>query len=365
MTPDDPTLYGYTKGPSTTTPIVVSSGYNGAPYTVTTSAPWLHASGGTIGVTGVVSRSQRPGARHLQGTISITGHQSTAVVSVTYDVTPPASVAVTPWTMHFSEGAFTYSGVSTKPSCGSTIWDDEFAGIVGGTTPSDQSDAPSKENLTIINDGAPGSVLHWSAFFYSETSGWLDQDLTPPGAKIQVAPTQPIVPTTGALSAGSSTELPLVSLANGKTLGGYPDMNQGTYHGVVEVYDLANPSKVMKVPAVMVLGNGSATPTIDAAPSSLAVSVPSGTTGTATLTLSDASKACGYAYSARSTVPWATVDEASYSGTVNPGATTAAVPIDLNASGLTPGTYHGDVVVQSQNAEPDPVTVPITLTVTG
>jgi hypothetical protein len=365
VTPDVASPYGYTKGNSTTTPVVISSGARGAPYTVSSSARWLHVEPGAIGGTLTWSASPTglpPGT--YNGTITISGGGSSGTLSVTYSVTPPAAIAVAPWTLHFSEGAVTSEGAATSATCGSTIWDDEVAGDVGGTTPTDQSDAPSKQTFTIDNDGAPGSILHWAAYFYSFTSGWLNQDLTPPGAKYQTAPTQPLVPTTGALTAGTKTTLPLVSLADGNTLGGYPDMNQGTYHGVVIVSDLADPEKALFVPAVLVLGNGSGTPTVQASPGSLSASLASGATGSDTLTLSDTSKTCGYAFSAGTNVPWATAAESAYSGTVGASGATASVPINFDASGLAPGTYHGDVLIQSQNAEPNPVSVPITLTVT-
>jgi hypothetical protein len=62
--------------------------------------------------------------------------------------------------------------------------------------------------------------------------------------------------------------------------------------------------------------------------------------------------------------PWATVDAALYSGTVA-GTSATTIPIAINAAKLKPGTYRTTVVVQSQNAEPNPVKMPLTLTVTS
>ena len=365
VTPEVANLYGYTHGPSTSDGVVVSSGFNGAPYTATSSASWLHVANGSIG--GKLKWSASPtglAPGTYTGTIAVTGHGSTGDLSVTYQVTPPASIAVTPWTLTFSEAAVDSTGAPTTPSCGSTIWDDEAAGSDGGTAPSAKSDAPSKQVLTIINNGKPGSVLHWAAFFYSETSAWLNEDLDPPGSTVQETATQPAVNTTGVLANGASAPVDLVSLADGNSVGGYPDMNQGTYHGVVVVYDLADPLAEVRVPAIMVLGAGSGTPTMEVTPTSLAVTVKSGSTASTSLTLSDGAKTCGYAYGAGTSVPWATVDPSEYSGSVGAGAATSTLPIDIDASGLAPGTYHGEIKVQTQNAEPNPVLVPITLTVT-
>jgi len=362
VTPNVATLYGYTKGLATTTPVVVSSGFNGAPYTVTSNASWLHASGGAIG--GNLHWSANPSGLKpgtYAGTITMTGHGSTATLVVTYMVTPPASIAVTPWTLHFSEAAVTTSGDPTTPTCGSTIWEDQFTGLVGGKAPTAEELAPSLQSLKIINDGQPGSMLHWSAYFYSETSSWLGQLVNPPGTKAAQSAAGPVISTIGALVAGSSSSIPLASTANDEAA----YMNQGTYHGLVHIYDLADPKTLVTVPAILVLGNGTATPTVDVSPRTLGVTAQTGSMISTSLTLSDGSKTCGYAYSAVTNVPWATVNQADYSGTVGAGGATTAFPITIDASGLAPGTYYGDVKIQSQNAEPDPVTVPLTLTVTS
>jgi hypothetical protein len=365
VTPSSVSVYGYTKGLTTTQPVVVSSGFAGSSYTASSSAPWLEVSGGTIGHSlawSVNPSGLTPGT--YSGTITVSGHGSSATLSVSYQVTPPATIAVTPGTLSFSEGALTAQGAPTAPSCNSTIWDDELSGAVGGITPNRTEEAPSLGTLHIANAGPAGSVLHWSAFFTSTTSDWLSQDLDPPGAAVEQRPTTPLVSTQGAQAAGTSAAVSLASIANSNSLGGYPDMNQGTYHGDVWIMDLADPKTIVEVPATLVLGKGTGSPLVQAAPTTVSVSVVAGqTTGTAVM-LSDGAKSCGYGYSVSSNVPWATVDPSTYSGTVNPGGATVSVPLGIDASGLSPGTYHGTLTVQSPNAEPDPVTVPLTLNVT-
>jgi hypothetical protein len=366
LTPDVATLYGYLNGPSTTTPVVVSSAFTGWSYTVKSSASWLQASGGTIG--GSLTWSADPSglkAGTHNGTIAVTGHGSTAVLTVTYSVTPTAKIAVSPGSLSFSEAAVDSSGDPTTASCGSTIWTDELTSEVGGTAPTAAQLAPSLQTLQIGNSGAKGSVLHWSAFFYSETSGWLSQDVDPPGSTPAQQPTQPIVNTSGSDAQGGTSSIDLASLANVNKLGGYDaTMNQGTYHGTVYIYDLANPKRVVKVPAVLVLGTGAGTPTVDATPKALTATVAAGATTSVNLVLTDASQTCGYAYSVGDKAPWATVDAALYSGTVA-GTSATTIPIAINAAKLKPGTYRTTVVVQSQNAEPNPVKMPLTLTVTS
>ena len=168
-----------------------------------------------------------------------------------------------------------------------------------------------------------------------------------------------------------------MSAADSNQLGGYPAMNQGTYHGEFIIRDLANPNVIAAiVPAVLILGNGLHTPTMVAAPQSVSLTIGENQSTVVNISMSDASKQCGYAYSSGSTVSWATLDPDQSSGVVvgsgpnsGPGGDTGGgagvIPVDIDTTGLVPGTYHGSVVVQSQNAEPNPVTVPIVLTVSG
>jgi hypothetical protein len=364
LTPDTATVYGYTAGPPTTTPVVVSSA---ATYAVATSAPWLHATGGANGTLSWSAdpTGMRPGS--YTGSITVTGAGRPAVLIVSYSVTPPAALSVSPGALSFSESAQGPKGQAAAPSCDATVWNDGLAGQVGGIAPALAADPASRQTLRITNSGPVGSVLHWSAFFYSETSSWLSQDIDPPGSGLGTVAAPPLVSTEGAQAAGTTTPLYLASYANANALGGYPPMNQGTYHGVVLLRDLADPTTVVSVPATLVLGSGHGTPAMVATPAALHVSVGSGITATTALTLSDASKTCGYVFSAQSNVPWATVDPgaAAPSGTVAGGGATTTLPIVLDTSGLAPGTYHGSVEVQTQNAQPNPVTVPLTLTVTG
>jgi hypothetical protein len=273
-------------------------------------------------------------------------------------------MSVSPGALSFSESAVGSNGAPTTASCNSSLWLDELEGSVGGATPSRVALTPSLQTLHIANTGPAGSVLHWSAFFGSVTSSWLSQDLTPPNTTPAQTPASPIVNTQGALVAGTTSAVPLASVANINTLGGYADMNPGTYHGLVIISDLADPQRVVAVPATLVLGDGKHTPVVTAAPGTLSATVPAGQVATVPLALTDGAKSCGYDYSVASDVPWAIVDPVGANGTIGAGGGQATLPIRFDASGMSPGTYHGTVTVQSSNAEPNPVHVPVSLTVT-
>jgi hypothetical protein len=366
VTPDAVTMYGYTKGRPTTQPVLVSSGAASSIYSVSASAPWINVASriphGSPNLSWSVDPTGlSPGT--YSGTITVSGLNGSATLHITYVVTPPASMSVSPGALSFSESAVDSKGAPTAPSCNSSLWLDELEGSVGGVTPTRTQLAPSLQTLHIANTGPAGSVLHWSAVFGSVTGSWLTQDIAPPNTSAAQTPTAPIVSTQGAQAAGSSASVPLASIANVNSLGGYSNMNEGTYHGLVIISDLADPQRVVAVPASLVLGAGTHTPTVATSPSSLAVTVPSGQVTAAALTLADSAKACGYSYSLQSDVPWAIVDPASYLGTLAPAGGQASVPIRFDASGMAPGTYHGTITVQSTNAEPNPHPVPVTLTV--
>src|SRR5581483_10200099 len=352
VTPSDVTMYGYTKGLPTTQPVVVSSGAAGTDYTATSSAPWLHAQNGSVGsplTWSVDPTGLAPGT--YAGTITIAGTSSAAILDVSYEVTPPASMTVSPGALSFSESAVTTKGAPTAATCHSTLWGDELEGAVGGVTPARTAIASSLQTVHITNSGPAGSVLHWSAFFGSVTSSWISQDLNPPGAKVAQEPTQPIVSTQGAQAAGTSGDLSLASTANANTLGGYSDMNQGTYRGLVMISDLADPQRVVSVLATVGLGTGAHTPVVTTSPTTISASVPAGQNSTTGLVLRDAAKSCGYAYSVSSDVPWAIVDPNSDVGVVAPGGGSDTVALTFDASGMSPGTYRGTITVQSANAE--------------
>ncbi|MHB8437588.1 MAG: S53 family peptidase [Acidimicrobiales bacterium] len=376
LTPDNVQLYGYLSGPSTTSTVLASSAYSPSKYTAAADVPWLTVSSPLTSATLQWHASPTKLATgNYVGHIVVSGPGGKQVLTVHYSVTPRATISLSAKSLSFAEQASDSSGTTTTPTCGSTVWNDEFESSVSSdTTPVSPQ---SKQTLDIGNSGPAGSVLHWSAFPYSETSGWLSVDLTPPGGKTATGPSQPLVPTTGAVASGSAPDaLPLISAADGNTLGGYPDMNQGTYHGLVYIWDLADPGVHVIVPAVMVLGNGQGTPTMASSPSSISATVAHGGIGTGSLTLRDTSNTCGYAYSAQSSVGWLSLNADQYSGTVpasgSAGSTASGDTGDGNgtisyvvdATKLAPGTYTGKITVQSQNAEPNPLVITVTLTVT-
>jgi hypothetical protein len=172
--------------------------------------------------------------------------------------------------------------------------------------------------------------------------------------------------------------LKLASVGNVNAIGGYPSLNQGTYHGIVQVRDLADSAVIVTVPVTMVLGTGKGTPTIATSPSSISVTLAPGASTTVPLVLRDSSGVCGYAYSMSVNQTWATINPYLLAGSVAAAPATAApaspsdtgsgngyTPVTISAAGLAPGTYNTDVTINSQNANTNPTTVPITLTVPG
>jgi kumamolisin len=365
LTPNQVNVFGQTGGPSTTTPVLVSSGYSGDPFNVLSNASWLHVSAGTIGhnlTWSVNPTGLSPGIYH--GVILVAGQGTYATLAVTYEVTRPASISLNPGGITFSESAVTSTGKATTPSCNDTLWNDELTGTAGGTQSPRNDLASTLSTLDITNSGPAGSLLHWAAYLNQDTGGWLNPDLDPPGAKPAQSAQPTLVPTEGTTDAGASTPLYLASLANSETVGGAPIMNQGTYKGEVVIFNLADPTQTATVPVTLVLGDGKGTPTM-ATNSSISVSVTAGQITTSPLTLSDISKGCGYGYSVGSSVPWAIVPSAAADGTVPVGGGTATVPLTIDASEMLPGVYHGEISIQSANAEPGVINVPITLTVTS
>lgn len=370
LSPDATTVYGYVGGVPTTAPVVVSSGLTGATYTAQSDAAWLHVAGGTV--PGALAWSADPaglGAGSQAGHITINAGGHSATLTVTYTVTPRAHLSVSPSALAFSESAVGAAG------CGTTLWNDELGPKVDSTdtTPVDPN---SKRTLTIGNDGPAGSALHWSAFFYSQTSFWLSAELE--SGTTQTTASSSLIPTEGTLASGASTPLKLISLGNGNAWGGYPRMNTGTYHGIVYLYDLADPGFVATVPATLVLGDGSHTPGISPAPRVVALTLQPGAKQTVNVALSDSSNACGYVYTAQGDAPWISLGADTYGGTVAPTGTTPStatpsdtgqgtgtMPVTIDTTGMAPGTYSSDIRIQSENAEVNPTSIPVVLVVAG
>ncbi len=402
VTPSTVAMYGYLGGPTTTRPVSVTGGAHGSSYTAKSDSSWLHvtASGKVPGSLSwhVDPKGLSGGTRTGRITVTEAGG-STATLTVVYQVTPRATLTVTPGSLGFAENAVDSSGNSATPTCSNnvdgksgTLWNDELKNSLPLDNGSDPTpvDPNSRKTLDISNTGPGGSVLHWQAFFYTYTSSWLTEDLYPgasssntPGAtgaqtNFQTAPSQPLVSTEGSLSGGVGPYgLKLASIANANAAGGYPRLDQGTYYGTVQVKDLADPTNIVTVPVTLVLGSGHGTPTIAPAPKSVSVTLAADKTTTVTVHLSDSSGVCGYAYSLASNQPWATVGADLFSGVVSvPAATTppsptdtgggnGVTPVTINTAGMNPGTYTAKLKVNSQNADSSPTVVPIKLTIPG
>jgi hypothetical protein len=374
-------MYGYLKGPTTTQSVSVTGG---AAFKAKSSARWLDVapSGKAPGSLSwhVDPTGLKAGSYH--GRITIGSRiGAVATLAVDFSVGPRAKVRVSPSALMFSENAINGKGAPISPTCDATVWNDELKNIsslngTGDTTPADPG---SLQTLTIANGGARGSVLHYQAFLVVPTASWLTTDLNPTGNKagFQTSPGQPLIPTGGAIAAGQTNPLKIASIADANAITGYALMNQGTYKGTVQIRDLADPSKLVTVPATLVLGSGQGTPTMVATPASISVSLPPGSSTDDNLVLSDSSQTCGYAYSLDTGAPWVQANPFLQSGYVPVPAAAAApaatdsgsgngfVPLTISAAGLAPGTYATQITVNSQNAVTNPTIVPVTLHVTG
>lgn len=371
--------FGYLRGPSTGAPVSVTGGPAHGSYTAISSARWLIARNGRAPgslVWHVDPRGLTGGTR--RGQIKVRSQDgSTSTLTVIYKVGPRARISVSPRRLRFSERAITSSGASTHPACGRSIWNDELKGQLTGASDHTAVDHSTRRILRIFNRGARGSTLHYEAFFHTYTSSWLTEDLDPHNNPhgFQTRPSPPLVPSSGAVGAGASADFRLASIANANSVGGYPPLNQGTYRGVVDVRDLADPRAVVKVPVMLVLGNGRRTPMIAARPPSISVRLVRGQTKRVNLVLSDASGVCGYAYSLQVTRPFVRVRADLAAGQVGPSAATSAPrpggtghgngfePLTVSARGLANGAHHATVLVQSQDAVHNPTRVRVTLRV--
>ncbi|HWC35385.1 MAG TPA: S53 family peptidase [Mycobacteriales bacterium] len=372
LIPDHVTVYGYRHGVATTASVTASTGYRSASYTAHSDSSWLHVTAGKA--PGSLHWSVSPGrlasgTHHGVITVDVDGHRAT--LHVTYSVSPPAKLKLSTTHLHFREGALNASGRPTIATCAGPMWDDEFYDAVNGSS-GHKPAATTKQTLRIGNVGAPGSKLHWQALPDSQIGAWLSVDLT--HGRLKTRPDRALVPTDGTAVSGQSDQLRLISVANSNVLGGYPDMQQGTYHGTVKVYDLADPRIVRTVHARLTLGNGEHTPYLRTFVKTTALSIKHGAQRTIELQLSDGSGSCGYSYSVGSNRGWASPDAADFSGTVAPmgsgkaggsdtGAGTGTIKITVSAASLQAGVHHFTITVQSQNAEPSPDRIDFAVTV--
>jgi hypothetical protein len=362
--------------------VSITAGARPVAYRARSSARWLVVkrrgrAPGTL-IWHVSPKRLHRGTYH--GTIAIRARGlATARLTVTYAVGPRAKIVVSPGALTFSERAIDGSGHPATPQCGATVWNDELKRVINGSADTTGVDPSTRTVLRIGNGGSRRSVLHYEVLYTTETGAWLGQDLNPGNnaAGFQTAPQQPLVSTVGAVRGHRSPAVvPLASTGDTNQVGGYPPMSQGTYTGVVQIRDLADPRAIKSVPAALALGDGKGTPTIAAAPTAFTETLAPGASTTIDLALSDASRVCGYAYSLSIDQPWATVADGLYSGTVAVPAATSApaatdtgggngyTPIALSAAGLARGTHHATITVQSQNAQGNATRIPITLTVT-
>ncbi|MGN6473468.1 MAG: protease pro-enzyme activation domain-containing protein [Mycobacteriales bacterium] len=372
LVPDRVTVYGYRHGVATTAPVTASTGYRSATYTARSNASWLHVASGSA--PGSLRWSVTPGSLGSgihHGTITVTSSGHSAKLRVAYSVSPRAKLKLSTTHLHFREGALNSSGNPTTAKCANPMWDDEFFDELNGSSGHKPS-STTRQTLRISNVGPAGSKLHWQAFPASQISSWLSVELE--YGKLQTQPGRALVPTDGTAGRGQSDALRLISLANSNAIAGYPAMEQGSYHGSVKVYDLADPRIVRTVRVSLTLGNGNHTPYLRSYVKTTSLTLKHGAHTTVQIQLSDGSGSCGYAYSVASNHSWATPDPADFSGSVAPtgsgkaggtdtGSGTGTIDIKVSAASLAPGVHPFTITVQSQNAEPSPDRIPFMLTV--
>jgi kumamolisin len=352
LTPASEQMYGYTNGgPTTTAPVSVtapSSVSADTAFTASSNAGWLVVSP-TGSASGSLSWHVDPtglSAGTYEGQITVTAaDHSTATLSVAYTVTPPAKIRLLTRSLHFTEQQVKPMGAKTVKICGAPLWGDELEfrgtlpGLLNVSVPGDE--APStRRALRLANAGATGSVLHYSI---DQTGvSWVSNDLDPKSdpAGVRLKPEQPLVPSVGSLATGRAAAIRLVSLANGNTIGGYPSLQQGTYHGTIVIRDAADPADVVRVPLTLTLGSGAGTPRIGVSSHRLAITAAPGSSKRIVLGLSDPGASCSYGYTTQTSASWL---------------------------GLSPkrhaGVHHATITVTSLNAAVATVKVPVTLTV--
>lgn len=375
LTPSIEDMYGYTDGgPSTTAPVSVTAP---APLTASTAdtvssnASWLVVSPG--GASGSLTwhvdpTGLAPGTYRGEITVTAT-NASTASLAVTYTVTLPAKLALLTHSLHFTEEQVKPSGAKHIRICGRPLWGDELEdkgllpGQFGVSVPGDE--APNtRRSLRFTNTGPAGSQLHYSV---DQTGvSWASNDMDPHSdpAGVQLTPGQPLVPSEGSLGRGQAAAIKLASIANSNTIGGYPTLQQGTYHGTIVVRDLADPRVAVRVPVTLTLGSGLHTPRIGLSTRGFAITAAPGASRTVVLGLSDPGATCGYGYTTQTSVSWLGLSPTRHAGSVGPHGV-RAVPFSVRVpTGLAPGVYHESITVASLNAAVARVTVPVTLTVT-
>jgi hypothetical protein len=381
LTPASETMYGYARGPRTSRPVSLTTGYRSARFRARSTARWLHVvrSGHAPGTLRWYVNPARLRVGRYRGRIVISSPgEAAATLSVTLSVSRRARIATSVRSLRFSEPPISAQGRPASPSCGSTVWSDELESYTpGGPGFGAPLAASSRAKLVIRNRGPRGSVLHYEALYSTRTGGWLSQDLDPGGrpSAFQTAPTQPLVATTGTLAAGERAALALASIANSDLVGGYPALDQGTYSGLVQIRDLADPRDQVRIPVTLILGDGHGTPTMRATPAAVSLTLAPGARRTVDVVLADSAHLCGFAYSIASSASWAQIPGGLEAGTVGAAPASAApaasdtgagdgfTPVTLSAAGLRPGTYTARLTVQSENAANNPLAVPIRLTV--
>jgi hypothetical protein len=374
VTPADVQMYGNTGGgPSTTANVSVTApAVTGADhsYTATSSAGWLVVSPSASAPDSLQWHVDPTGlaAGRYTGQVTITDADgSTATLTVRYEVTAPAKLALASPSLHFVEHQVKPFGEKTLAICGSPLWGDELEarGLLypqyGVSLAGDEARG-TRRTLAFTNLGGPGSVLHYSI---DEThTSWISNDLDPTGnpRDLQLKPEQPLVPSQGAVSRGHTARVKLASLANANTVGSYPALQQGTYHGTVLIHNLADPADSATVPVTLTLGSGRGTPRLATSVRALSVHVSAGQHKTVSLGLEDPGAVCGYGYTAGTSAPWLSIDPAGSSGTVGPAGKRITVTFAPPA-GSASATYHAMITLGSLNSAVSELRVPVTLTV--
>ena len=130
-------------------------------------------------------------------------------------------------------------------------------------------------------------------------------------------------------------------------------LTANTYNGTVTIAASGATPQTVAVSLVV-----SSAPTITVSPSAINFNYALGAAVPPGQLLNIGGGASGMSFSASAGASWISLTPAS-------GPLPGLVNVGLNATGLTAGTYHGNITITSSGASNSPLAVPVTLTVTG
>ncbi len=355
---------------------------------------WLIVSGGgnTPAAAGISVNPAGLAAGLYQGQVTFTASGAASPLSVPVTLTVSAAPTLN---LSFNNLSYAYQlGGSTPPNQQITITASDgssrpVSAVVsaGGsfvTLTQDSSTTPATLTLAISPIGLSAGVYRASIVLTSTGAG-NSPVIIPVTLTISSAPSLTANPGSAVFSLGSNNAPPLpVAIALGSTgtplpfstsvVGGSPwivisgagttpavlqisvnaaGLTAGIYTDAVAIASPGAANNPLLIPITLVV---SAAPLLTAAPASLSfVEVSTHLRDTRTLAIGSTSSALTFSSSISSATSWLS---ASGSGTTPGGITVSA-----DATGLTPGTYQGAILISSAGAANSPLSVPVSLLV--